>query len=176
MEASDVAVTLATGAQQVNWIAVYYREDDTRVDLTEQEIAAGVGPDPSPARAFLNALPPSPRAGLRATIVAVRDRPPPSFPTGSQAWRLMHKPAKKGEVDMSGIFEARDKHQRKLYRLFCVLDSRASEHGLGAPALVMLSGTVKNVGEQVPQKVYRKVRRQADLYFATSPRPVVPFA
>jgi len=160
----------------VNWIAVYYREDSASVELTEEQIAARAAPDPTPARAFLNALPLSPRAGLRATIVAVRDRPPPSFPTGSQAWRLMHKPAKKGEVDMSGIFEARDRHQRKLWRLFCVLDSRAPEHGLPAPALVMLSGTVKNVGQEVPQAVYREVRRQADRYFATSPRPVIPFS
>jgi hypothetical protein len=159
----------------LKWIAVYYREGSTRVELTEEQIAAGTSPDPAPARAFLNALPLSPRAGLRATIVAVRDRPPPSFPTGSQAWRLMHKPAKKGDVDMSGIFEARDRHQRKLYRLFCVLDSRAPEHGLAAAALVMLSGTVKKVGEEVPQAVYREVRRQADRYFATSPRPVIPF-
>jgi hypothetical protein len=160
-------------AQPMNWIAVYYREDSARVELTEEQIAAGAGPDPAPARSFLNALPLSPRAGLRATIAAVRDRPPPSFPTGSQAWRLMHKPAKKGDVDMSGIFEARDRHARKLYRLFCVLDSRAPEHGLTAPALVMLSGTVKNVGEEVPQAVYREVRRQADHYFATSPRAVI---
>lgn len=160
-------------AQPVNWIAVYYREGSASAELTEEQIAAGAGPDPAPARAFLNALPLSPRAGLRATIVAVRDRPPPSFPTGSHAWRLMHKPAKKGEVDMSGIFEARDRHARKLYRLFCVLDSRAPEHGLAASALVMLSGTVKNVGEEVPQAVYREVRRQADRYFATSPRPVI---
>jgi hypothetical protein len=160
-------------AEPVNWIAVYYREGSASVELTEEQIAAGAGPDPAPARAFLNALPLSPRAGLRATIAAVRDRPPPSFPTGSQAWRLMHKPAKKGEVDMSGIFEARDRHARKLYRLFCVLDSRAPEHGLTAPALVMLSGTVKNVGEEVPQAVYREVRRQTDRYFATSPRPVI---
>jgi hypothetical protein len=155
---------------------VYYREGSARVELTEEQIATGAGPDPAPARAFLNALPLSPRAGLRATIVAVRDRPPPSFPTGSQAWRLMHKPAKKGDVDMSGIFEARDRHARKLYRLFCVLDSVAPEHGLAAPALVMLSGTAKNVGEKVPQAVYREVRRQADHYFATSPRPVISFA
>ncbi len=159
----------------MNWIAVYYREGSARVELTEEQIAAGAGPDPAPARAFVNSLPLSPRAGLRATIVAVRDRPPPSFPTGSQAWRLMHKPAKKGDVDMSGIFEARDRHQRKLYRLFCVLDSVGPDHGLDAPALVMLSGTVKNVGEQVPQAVYREVRRQADRYFANSPRPVIPF-
>ncbi|MGH3051159.1 MAG: hypothetical protein ACRDLK_13460 [Gaiellaceae bacterium] len=159
----------------MKWIAVYYREGNASVELTEEQIAAGAGPDPAPARAFLNALPLSPRAGLRATIVAVRDRPPPSFPTGSQAWRLMHKSKKKGEVDMSGIFEARDRHQRRLYRLFCVLDSRAPEHGLAAPTLVMLSGTLKNVGEEVPQAVYRKVRRQADRYFATSPRPVIPF-
>jgi hypothetical protein len=87
----------------------------------------------------------------------------------------MHKSQKKGEVDMRGILEARDRHQQDLYRLFCVLDSRAPDHGLGAPALVMLSGTRKKVGEVVPQSVLKLVRAQADRYFATSPRPAIPF-
>lgn len=158
------------------WIAAYYREGDERDETSEEDIAAGVGPDPAPARAFLKSLDPAPRAALRATVVAVRDRPPPSFPHGSNAWRLMHKPKKKGDVDMSGIFEVRDKYQSKLYRLFCVLDSEAPSHGLPAKSLVMLSGTIKRVGEEVPQAVYAEVRRQADRYFATSPRPVIPFA
>ncbi len=85
----------------------------------------------------------------------------------------MRKPAKKGEVDMSGIFEARDRHQRKLYRLFWMLDSRAPEPP--APALVMLSARSRTSANRCRRAVYRKVRRQADRYFATSPRLVVPF-
>lgn len=155
------------------WIAVYYSEVDPTKVVTPKDIASANAPDPAPARAFLAGLPTSPRAGLLATIVAVRDRPPPSFPASTPVWRLMHKSHKKGEVDMSGIFEARDKHQQKLYRLFCVLDSKAPEHGLAAPALVILSGTIKKVGEEVPQAVYKAVRAQADRYWATSPRPAI---
>jgi len=155
------------------WISVYYYEGDLKKVVTAEDVASGVAPDPAPARAFLSGLPKSPRAGLMATVVAVRDRPPLSFPASTPVWRLMHKPQKKGEVDMSGIFEARDKHQQKLYRLFCILDSTGPEHGLAAPAVVMLSGTIKNVGEQVPQAVYKAVRTQADHYRATSPRPAI---
>jgi hypothetical protein len=155
------------------WITVYYYEGDLKKVVTPEDVANGVAPDPAPARAFLAGLPKSPRAGLRATVVAVRDRPPTSFPASTPIWRLMHKSQKKGEVDMSGIFEARDKHQQKLYRLFCVLDSKGSDHGLAAPAVVLLSGTIKNVGEVVPQSVYKAVRAQADRYFATSPRPAI---
>jgi len=36
----------------------------------------------------------------------------------------------RGSVDMSGIFEIRDKHGPLLYRLFCVLDSGAPGHGV----------------------------------------------
>lgn len=39
------------------WIAVYYREGDERDEISEEDIAAGVGPDPAPARAFLMAAP-----------------------------------------------------------------------------------------------------------------------
>jgi hypothetical protein len=145
----------------VKWIAVYYRE--ARDDLQ----------DPLPARGFLSGCPTSVRAALSATIVAVKDRPPPSFPASSPMWSVMHKPRRQGDVDMSGIFEARDKHQNLLYRLFCLLDSDVARSGLEAPALVMLSGTIKRVGEEVPQPVYAEVRRQADRYFATIPRPVV---
>ena len=59
--------------QPVNWIAVYYREGSASVELTEEQISAGTGRDPPPAQVVLNALPLSPRAGPRATIVAVRD-------------------------------------------------------------------------------------------------------
>jgi hypothetical protein len=52
----------------------------------------------------------------------------------------MHKPRKKGEVDLSGICEARDKQSKTLFRLFCLLDRDAVQHGMDAPALVLLGG------------------------------------
>ena len=87
-----------------------------------------------PAREALNAadVPKAVRIALLARVVAVRDRPPPSFPTGSPIWSVMSRDPQKGKVDMSGIFEVRDKHGPLLYRLFCVLDSEAGEHGVDA--------------------------------------------
>jgi hypothetical protein len=65
------------------------------------------------------------RIELLTTVRAVLQVGPPRFPTSTQRWRLMHKPANKKEVDLSGICEARDKHSKKLYRLFCVIDRDA---------------------------------------------------
>jgi hypothetical protein len=128
-----------------------------------------------PAREALNAaeVPQAVRLALLARVVAVRDHPPPSFPTGSPIWSLMSRDAQRGRVDMSGIFEVRDKHGPLLYRLFCLLDSEAGEHGIDARLLVLLSLGIKRERTAMPQAVYRQVRRQADRYFATSPRPIL---
>jgi hypothetical protein len=85
----------------------------------------------------------------------------------------MTKDRERGNVDMSGIYEIRDKQGDMLYRLFCLIDSNAEAHGLEAPALVMLSLGVKPIRTAMPQAVYQKARGQADRYFATSPRPVL---
>jgi hypothetical protein len=61
-------------------------------------------------------VPDQPRRELVLTVLAVVQIGPLSFPTGTNRWRLMHKPSTKGQVDMSGIFEARDRHNRVLYR------------------------------------------------------------
>lgn len=160
---------------QVSWIAVYYSDvdDPKKNQMTEEKILKLGVADPAPARDFLNSRPPQVKAALQARVAAVRDYPPISFPTSTPVWSLMHKPKSKKEVDMSGIFEVRDKHGSQLYRLFCVLDTKAPDHGLSAPALVMLSGTEKPVGTVVSQAIYKEVRAQADRYFSTSPRPTV---
>ncbi len=95
-----------------------------------------------PALDYLSAadVPDQPRRELLLTVLAVSEMGPLNFPTGTKRWRLMHKPAKKGEVDMSGVFEARDQHNRVLYRLFCVLDRNTPVHG---PAIVLLGGGTK---------------------------------
>jgi hypothetical protein len=63
-----------------------------------------------PALEYLGAsdVPNQSRRELALTILAVVQVGPMSFPTGTKRWRLMHKPATKDQVDMSGIFEARD--------------------------------------------------------------------
>lgn len=70
-----------------------------------------------PALEYLGGVkvPDQPRRELLLTVLAVVQMGPLEFPTGTTRWRLMHKPAKKGDVDMSGIFEARDRHNRILY-------------------------------------------------------------
>jgi hypothetical protein len=92
---------------------------------------------------------------------------PPRFPTSTQRWRLMHKPASKKEVDLSGICEARDKHSNKLYRLFCMIDRDAPAHGLALPSLVLLGGVVKPARTEAPQSEYRRIDRYRKDYQAT---------
>lgn len=141
------------------WAAAFYVEQDGSV----------------PAREALYAddIPKAVRLALLARVVAIRDHPPPSFPTGSPIWSLMSRDTQKGKVDLSGIFELRDKHGPLLYRLFCVLDSQAGEHGVDAQVLVMLSLGIKRERTAMPESAYREVRRQADRYFAVSPRPIL---
>jgi hypothetical protein len=73
-----------------------------------------------PATEFLDDddTPEEVRKELMKTVLAVVEVGPPSYPTGTPRWSIMHKPKKKGEVDMSGICEARDKEGIILYRLF----------------------------------------------------------
>jgi hypothetical protein len=107
------------------------------------------------------------RIELLTTIRAVLQVGPPRFPTSTQRWRLMHKPASKKEVDLSGICEARDKHSNKLYRLFCVIDRDAPAHGLALPSLVLLGGVVKPARTEAPQSEYRRIDRYRKDYRAT---------
>lgn len=119
-----------------------------------------------PALEFLSTIPAAVRRELDLTITAVVQVGPSSFRGGSR-WTVMHKPKKKGEVNMSGIFEARDKHSKLLYRLFCVVDGQGAEHGLGGPAVVLLDGVVKPVATAVPQADYRRIDEYRDDYRAT---------
>lgn len=107
------------------------------------------------------------RIELLTTVRAVLQVGPPRFPTSTQRWRLMHKPASKKEVDLSGICEARDKHSNKLYRLFCLIDRDAPAHGLALPSLVLLGGVIKPVRTEAPQSEYRRIDRYRKDYRAT---------
>jgi len=106
------------------------------------------------------------RAELLVTIRAVLQVGPPRFPTSTPRWRLMHKPASKREVDLSGICEARDKHSNKLYRLFCLIDRDAPAHGLALPSLVLLGGVIKPIRTEVSQSEYRRIDRYRKDYRA----------
>jgi hypothetical protein len=158
-KASPPPRTKVVASSKKAWIATYYKDPTGK----------------APGRDVLRAdgFPKNVRLVLEARAKAVRDAPPPSFPAGSLVWSAMSKDREKGKVDMSGIFEIRDKQGDMLYRLFCVLDSNGESYGLEAPALVMLSLATKPVRTVMPQSVYKRVRAEADRYFATSPRPVV---
>jgi len=86
-----------------------------------------------PALAWLRQVPDEVEAEIMATIDAVADGPPPRF-RGGLRYVAMHG-------DMTGWFEARTKHQKRLYRLFCLQDRRAP--GLPGPSLVMVTGGSK---------------------------------
>lgn len=140
----------ARGAvEPAEWIVVFLEEPDGSV----------------PARSFLDECPTAVRAQLLATISAVRAAPPPSFPT-SALWHVMRD-------EMRGLHEARDKHEKRLYRLFCVLDRHAPDHGLDGPAVVLISGGVKAIGEAMDARVYREARRRRDEYLASTPRRIL---
>lgn len=68
----------------MNWIAVYYREDNARVELTDEQIACRRRP-----RSGLCASIPQRVAPVAARRSAGDDRgrprPPAAFPIGSQA-------------------------------------------------------------------------------------------
>lgn len=121
--------------------------------------------DAAPAREFLLGCPQPVREMLLAIVVAVGDAPPPSFPP-SKMWHVMH-----GE--MKGFYEARDEHDGQLYRVFCVLDSQAPEHGLDAKALTLICGGAKPVRSPMDKSVYEGALAYRQDYLATR-RIVLP--
>jgi hypothetical protein len=108
-------------------------------------------------------VPDQPRRELMLTVLAVVQIGPLNFPTGTTRWRLMHKPSTKGQVDMSGIFEARDRHNRVLYRLFCIVDRQA----IGGPSVVLLGGASKPDRTEMHQSIYRTIDGYRRDYRAT---------
>ncbi len=93
-----------------------------------------------PALKYLRAIPATPADELTKTIIAVVNMGPLRFPAMAHRWQLMrdesHKSTKgvRGH-DLGGVFEARDKHDNVLYRVFCILDRDAVKWGIGHPLL-----------------------------------------
>jgi len=136
--------TSTSGASAVTrWALAFYRTAEGGV----------------PAREFLLNCPQPVREMLLAIVVAVRDAPPPSFPP-SRMWHAMH-----GE--MKGFHEARDEHDGQLYRLFCVVDSQAPEHGLDARVLALICGGVKRSRSAMDGGVYDDALGYRSDYTAT---------
>lgn len=118
-----------------------------------------------PALDFLAQCPVGPRAELLATITAVRDGPPPAF-RGGLRWHAM-------SGELGGIYEARDEHDKMLYRLFCALDRDGPDKGLDRPSVVLLGGTTKPKGTEVPAATYATIATYRGIYVAANPRPVL---
>lgn len=135
------------------WQPAYYQQADETV----------------PARDWLlsDDVPDEVRRELLTTIAAVVKVGPPRFPKGTPRWSIMRKSKEHGGVDMSGICEARDKHTFTLYRLFCVMDRDADQHGLSLPSLVLLDGAIKPDATAMPDSVYERVDGMRHDYLAT---------
>jgi hypothetical protein len=126
-------------------------------------LAPDRSPDHAPALRFLNEVPKPVAAELMATIEAVASGPPPSFRGGGR-YRTMHG-------SMTGWHEARTKHGKRLYRLFCLHDRKAP--GLAGPALVLVTGGVKANETAFSEAFYRKVSELGGEYLESNPRRVL---
>jgi hypothetical protein len=117
-----------------------------------------------PAEAFLLDCPLSVREDLIAIVEAVAAAPPPRF-TGGGMWEAMHG-------SMRGFYEARTRGpDRRLYRLFCILERDAP--GLGGPSVAVIGGLSKPVGNAFSEVDYDLIRRLGDEYRRRTPRSVV---
>lgn len=115
-----------------------------------------------PALAWLETVPDAAEAEIMATIDAVAQGPPPQF-RGGLRYQAMHG-------DMTGWFEARTKHRKTLYRLFCLQDRTAP--GLPRPALVLITGGDKSNESAFSKSFYKRVRALGDEYLGSNPRSV----
>lgn len=111
-----------------------------------------------PAFDWLRTLPPSVRMQLLAITAAVMSVDGPVNWRDPRSHALMHG-------DLSGVYEARDKHGQDLYRLF--LRWHIHEH-----RVVMLDGRQKRAGSTLSDSEYQRIRELADL----ADRPDQPFA
>lgn len=117
-----------------------------------------------PAEDFLLNCPDAVAADLFAIVDAVAASPPPQF-TGGGMWEAMHGV-------MAGFYEARTRGpDRRLYRLFCLLDRDVP--GLDGPAIVVITGLSKTVGSPLTAAEYSRVRGLRAEYQARLPRSVV---
>jgi hypothetical protein len=126
------------------------------------DVALYVAADGSrPVELFLDGCPASVQNRVSAVVVAMAEAPPHRF-AGGGMWEAMHG-------DMKGWHEIRVDHQRRHYRVFCLLDTKAQGRG---PLLVMVDGRDKPRGTTIPDREYGQVRALGERYFAMQPRPI----
>ena len=117
-----------------------------------------------PAAVYLESVPPTIAARIRAVAIAVAAAPPTRF-SGGGMWEAMHSP-------MSGWFEIRvdGKPNRTHYRVFCLLDLEARD--ADKPYLVLVDGRTKAFRTVIAASEYLAVKALGDHYMTTQPRPV----
>lgn len=116
-----------------------------------------------PGREFLERIPDEPAAELLATLKAVEGTRPPFAFRGGARWQAMND-------EMSGWFEARDKHEKLLYRLFVRLDR--DPPGLPHHAIVVIDGDAKRNETAFAADFYADRREQWEVYARTDLRSV----
>ncbi len=121
----------------------------------------------APGRAWLQTVDKDVRRQYLIWLAALRTwKPGPyALPTSVPWWRAM-------KDEMKGIYEMRDQHGKTNYRLFCLLDTNAPDHGLSAPVVVVLDGASKPEETKMKEREYRRVRAYRDVYLGTDPRPI----
>jgi hypothetical protein len=118
----------------------------------------------APVYVWLKGIPPAPRGQLLRFLAAVAATPPYRV-TPSNMWQPMKK--KPGGIDMTGFFETRDKHDKTLYRIICLLDRDAPDWQQKTPLVVALHGVAKPVETVVPDSEYEKAKNRRDDYLKT---------
>lgn len=117
-----------------------------------------------PASTFIEACPPTIRARLRETAIAVAESPPNRFAGGGK-WEAMHG-------DMSGWFEIRvdGTPRRTHYRLYCLLDYQAE--GAKKPYLVIVDGRAKPFRTTLGPAEYDQVKALGVDYLSSKVRSI----
>ncbi|HEV8654421.1 MAG TPA: hypothetical protein VGR85_02790 [Candidatus Limnocylindria bacterium] len=120
----------------------------------------------TPALDWLNGLPRERRQQLLGWAEAIRRWAPGpyAFPPGLQ-WQPMRD-------DAAGCFEIREQHDKILYRLFCIVDRKALDHGLANPVFCLLDGATKPINAVLPKATYRRIGEMREEYLATDRRRV----
>lgn len=103
---------------------------------------------------------------LIKTIDAVVGGSNPPVHYQRNRWHSM----KNKRVDMGDYWEARDEHDKRLYRLICRFDSAAEHSELAHPVLVILLGASKADRTELSDSEYEECKRRWASYNRTPRR------
>ncbi len=75
--------------------------------------------------------------------------------------------------EMKGMYEVRvDGPNRRHYRLFCVLERKGQELGLGGPGIILIAGKDKAFRSKLSESDYEEVSWLGEEYRKRRPRSV----